>query len=93
MAVLEPSPLPLQMSLLRPYWSPAYLPFGKGAAFLRKHLSTTPHALAVTQLKAIKLLVWANLLFAIMDEMDETVMREKKAMNPRIAKYTKKYHK
>lgn len=37
--------------------------------------------------------LWANLLFAIMDEMDETVMREKKAMNPRIAKYTKKYHK
>ena len=36
--------------------------------------------------------LWANLLFAIMDEMDETVMREKKAMNPRIAKYTKKYH-
>ena len=37
--------------------------------------------------------LWANLLLAIMDEMDETVMREKKAMNPRIAKYTKKYHK
>lgn len=37
--------------------------------------------------------LWANLLFAVMDEMDETVMREKKAMNPRIAKYTKKYHK
>nr|DAI76859.1 MAG TPA: hypothetical protein [Caudoviricetes sp.] len=36
--------------------------------------------------------LWANLLLAIMDEMDETVMREKKAMNPRIAKYTKKYH-
>ncbi len=36
--------------------------------------------------------VWANLLLAIMDEMDETVVREKKAMNPRIAKYTKKYH-
>ena len=65
-----PSPLPLQMSLLRPYWSPAYLPFGKGAAFLRKHLSTTPHALAVTQLKAIKLLVWANLLFALIALLD-----------------------
>ena len=37
--------------------------------------------------------LWTNLLLAIMDEMDETVMREKKAMNPRIAKYTKKYHK
>lgn len=36
--------------------------------------------------------LWTNLLLAIMDEMDETVVREKKAMNPRIAKYTKKYH-
>ena len=61
-----PSPLPLQMAVLRPWWSPAYLPFGKGAAFLRKHLSKTPHELAVTQLKAIKLLVWANLLFALL---------------------------
>jgi D-alanyl-lipoteichoic acid acyltransferase DltB (MBOAT superfamily) len=54
------------MSVLRPYWSPAYLPFGKGAAFLRKHLSKTPQELAITQLKAIKLLVWANLLFALL---------------------------
>jgi hypothetical protein len=61
-----PSPLTLQMAVLRPYWSPAYLPFGKGAAFLRKHLSTTPQELAVTQLKAIKLLVWANLLFVLL---------------------------
>jgi len=61
-----PSPLPLQMTLLRPYWSPAYLPFGKGASFLRKHLSTTPQEIAVTQLKAIKLLVWANLLFGLL---------------------------
>jgi hypothetical protein len=61
-----PAPPALQMSVLRPFWSPAYLPFGKGAAFLRKHLSTTPRALAVTQLKAIKLLVWANLLFALL---------------------------
>lgn len=36
--------------------------------------------------------LWANLLLAIMDEMDETMVREKKAMNPRISKYTKKYH-
>ena len=61
-----PSPLPLQVAVLRPYWSPAYLPFGKGAAFLRKHLSKTPRELAVTQLKAIKLMVWANLLWALL---------------------------
>lgn len=37
--------------------------------------------------------VWANLLLAVMDEIDTTFAREQKATNPRIAKYTKKYHK
>jgi D-alanyl-lipoteichoic acid acyltransferase DltB (MBOAT superfamily) len=59
----------MQMAAQRPFWSPAYLPFGKGAAFLRKHLSATPRELAITQLKAIKLLVWANLLFALRDAL------------------------
>ena len=58
------SPL-MQLAVQRPFWSPTYLPFGKGAAFLRKHLSHTPRDIAVTQIKAIKLLLWANLLMAI----------------------------
>ena len=58
------SPL-LQLATLRPFWSPTYLPFGKGAAFLRKHLAKNPQELAVTQLKAVKLLLWANVLYAI----------------------------
>ncbi len=37
--------------------------------------------------------VWANLLLAIMDDLDTTFAREQKATNPRINKYTKKYHK
>lgn len=37
--------------------------------------------------------VWANLLLAVMDEMDESVEREIKLTNPRIEKYTKKYQK
>ena len=37
--------------------------------------------------------VWCNLMLAIMDEVDSTFAREQKATNPRIAKYTKKYHK
>lgn len=36
--------------------------------------------------------IWANLMLAIMDEIDATMLREKKAADPRIAKYTKKYH-
>lgn len=53
----------LQMAVLRPFWSPTYLPFGKGAALLRKTLAKTPRDLAITQTKAIKLLAWANALF------------------------------
>ena len=36
--------------------------------------------------------VWCNLMLAVMDEIDTTVAREQKATNPRIAKYTEKYH-
>nr|DAI97560.1 MAG TPA: hypothetical protein [Caudoviricetes sp.] len=37
--------------------------------------------------------VWANLMLAIMDEVDTVFAREQKATNPRVARYTKKYHK
>lgn len=37
--------------------------------------------------------VWANLLLAIMDEVDTAFAREQKLTNPRVAKYTAKYHK
>lgn len=36
--------------------------------------------------------VWANLMLAVMDEIDTSFSREQKATNPRIAKYQKKYH-
>lgn len=37
--------------------------------------------------------VWCNFMLAVMDEIDTTFAREQKAMNPRIQKYTTKYHK
>ena len=37
--------------------------------------------------------LWANLLFAIMDEIDMAIGKEEKATNPRIEKYTAKYAK
>lgn len=37
--------------------------------------------------------VWCNLMLAVMDEVDSTYVREQKATNPRIAKYTAKYQK
>lgn len=36
---------------------------------------------------------WMNLLLAIMDEINAKVEKEGKLINPRIAKYTSKYHK
>lgn len=36
--------------------------------------------------------VWCNFLLAVMDEIDTAFAREQKATNPRIAKYTAKYH-
>ncbi len=58
-------PVSMQMAALRPFWSPTYLPLGKGAAYLQKFLAKTPDELAVTQLKGIKLLVWSNLLLTL----------------------------
>lgn len=37
--------------------------------------------------------VWCNFLLSVMDKIDTTFAREQKATNPRIAKYTAKYHK
>lgn len=37
--------------------------------------------------------VWCNLFFAVMDEIDGTFAQQQKMTNPRIAKYTSKYHK
>ena len=36
--------------------------------------------------------VWTNFLLALMDETDSAFAREQKATNPRIQKYTAKYH-
>jgi hypothetical protein len=58
----ERSPLLFQMGIFNPFWGSTATPFGKGAAFLRKHQSRTPEDLAVTQLKSLKLLVWALFL-------------------------------
>lgn len=63
-------PLPFQVGILHPFWRSSVgaftpTPFGKGAAFLRKHQARTAEELAVTQLKALKLLVWTGVLIAL----------------------------
>lgn len=59
------SPHLFQLGVFHPFWGSTSTPFGKGAAFLRKMQAKNPQELAVTQLKALKLLVWSWLLLQL----------------------------
>ena len=61
----EASSPAMQLAVQRPFWSPMYLPFGKGAAYLRRHFSPLAREQAITQVKGVKLLLWANFLLLI----------------------------
>jgi hypothetical protein len=52
----------LQFGMLRPFWGGTYVPYPKGAADLRRIEARNPEDLSITQLKAIKLLIWAFIL-------------------------------
>ncbi|HEY6446862.1 MAG TPA: hypothetical protein VIY53_10410, partial [Acidobacteriaceae bacterium] len=53
---------PLELATFRPLWGSTVTPFPKGAAYLRRIEAKSPEQLAVTQLKGLKLLLWAILL-------------------------------
>lgn len=55
----------VNLSSIRPFWSPTYLPFGKGFNYLEKYRAITPEAIAITQLKGIKLLVWGSCIYGL----------------------------
>jgi hypothetical protein len=55
----------MQLGMFHPFWGSTTLPYGKGAALLRKTRATSGHELAVTQIKGFKLLVWAILMLAL----------------------------
>lgn len=57
--------LGLEVATLRPIWGSTNTPFPKGAAYLRRIEAKNPEQLAVTQLKGLKLLVWALLLWIL----------------------------
>ena len=58
----QPAPALLQFASFNPLAWSSVVPMGGGAANLRSVESGTPEALAVTQLKALKLLAWALVL-------------------------------
>ena len=55
----------LELGTFRPLWGSTTTPFPKGAAYLRRIEAHTPEQLAVTQLKGLKLLIWAIVLAAL----------------------------
>jgi hypothetical protein len=57
--------LTLQLGTFRPLWGSTGVPFPKGASNLRRIEARDPAQLAVTQLKGLKLLVWAILLMML----------------------------
>ena len=52
----------MQFGTVRPFWGPTNMPYAKGAANLRRTEARSPEDLCVTQLKAIKLLIWVFIL-------------------------------
>jgi hypothetical protein len=81
----ERSPLHFQMGILEPFWGSSATPFGKGAAFLRKHQSKTAADLAVTQLKGLKLLVWTVLLMLVSKVIGELLEGQLGIPKPELA--------
>lgn len=57
-----PSPWALQLASFNPFCWPTPVPMGKGAANWRSVEARTAEELAITQLKGLKLLIWALLL-------------------------------
>ena len=62
-----------QIGTLHPFWGGTSTPFGKGAAFLRKVTAKNRSELAVTQLKGLKLLVWAFVLMEVSSRLNGLV--------------------
>jgi hypothetical protein len=60
------SPAYVQLGLFHPFWGSSSTPVGKGAGYLRKVEAKSPKDLAVTQLKALKLLLWVWVLRLLM---------------------------
>lgn len=56
-------PFILQLGTYRAFWGMTVIPYPKGSAYLRRIEAKTPRALAMSQIKGIKLLTWSLMLF------------------------------
>lgn len=62
----QPSPILFQLATFHPFFGSTATPMAKGAANWRSVEATTEEELAVTQLKALKLIAWAFFLKAVL---------------------------
>ncbi|QRN95839.1 hypothetical protein JRI60_43485 [Archangium violaceum] len=64
------------LGLFRPFWGSTSVSFGKGAAYLARFEARTAEELAVTQLKGLKLLLWARVLLYAREAWSTLVHQE-----------------
>lgn len=67
------TPNVLRAGFMRPVWGGSATPIGKGHSYLAKFEARTDEDLAVTRLKAVKLMVWAALLNALYLGLDALI--------------------
>jgi hypothetical protein len=65
------SPMQAQLGVMRPVWSEGPTPIGKGMGYLRKVEARTPHDLAVTQIKGVRLMAWCLTLYVLQAGMTQ----------------------
>jgi len=61
-AAAQRAPAVMELGVFHPFWGSSTTPIGKGWANLRKVEARDAHALAITQLKGLKLLAWSLVL-------------------------------
>ena len=74
----------MPLGQLRAFWSPTYFAVGKLGPYLDRHLGKTAQELAVTQLKGVKLLLWASAIHALHAFIDRWVAPEFPALETSI---------
>lgn len=60
----DETPVLWRLGFMRPFWGGPSIPF-KGLTYLKTFEAGTPEALAATQLRALKLIVWALILLGL----------------------------
>jgi hypothetical protein len=63
----------LQLGTYRAFWGMTVIPYPKGSAYLRRVEAKSPEALAVSQLKGVKLLAWSLVLFLLWKALTQFV--------------------